>query len=120
MPSHADHDPAALARLDRLGGPGFATRIIDIFLRDGPRHVGDARAAADARDAKRLAYCAHAVVSSAANLGATEFAGLARGLEHQALAGTWDAIPASVEAFERAFGALRARLEAERAAREGT
>jgi len=30
-------DPAALTRLDKLGGPGFARRIIGIFLTEGPR-----------------------------------------------------------------------------------
>jgi len=42
MSDISELDPAALARLDGLGGPGFAKRIVGIFLAEGGQYDGTA------------------------------------------------------------------------------
>jgi HPt (histidine-containing phosphotransfer) domain-containing protein len=108
-----DLDPAALARLERLGGPPFVARILDLFLRDAPPKVAAMRAALDARDADAVAYWAHALVSSSGNLGATRMQALVRRIEQDALAGRWEPLPALVSELETVFTTARTGLAAE-------
>ena len=108
-------DPAALARLDHLGGPGFALRIIGIFLGEGPRRIADARDALDRRDGPALAHAVHALISSAGNVGATDLMALVREMERDAEAGRWDVLPARMTRLLTMFEAVRARLEQARA-----
>jgi HPt (histidine-containing phosphotransfer) domain-containing protein len=86
-------DPAALARLDKLGGHGFALRIIGIFLGEGPRRIADARDALDRRDGPALAHAVHALISSAGNVGATGLTALVRDMERDAELERWDVLP---------------------------
>ena len=108
-----DLDPAALSRLERLGGPPFVARILDLFLREAPPKVAALRAALDARDADAVAYWAHALMSSSGNLGATRMQELVRRVEHDALAGRWKPLPALVAELEAAFTTARTGLAAE-------
>jgi HPt (histidine-containing phosphotransfer) domain-containing protein len=108
-----DLDPAALTRLERLGGPPFVARILDLFLREAPPKVTALRAALDARDADAVAYWAHALVSSSGNLGATRMQELVRRIEQDALAGRWEPLPELVVELEAAFTIARAGLAAE-------
>jgi HPt (histidine-containing phosphotransfer) domain-containing protein len=108
-----DLDPAALTRLERLGGPPFVARILDLFLREAPPKVAALHAALDARDADALAYWAHALVSSSGNLGATRMQELVRRIEQDALAGRWEPLPELVVELETAFAIARAGLMAE-------
>jgi hypothetical protein len=64
MTNLSELDPGALERLDKLGGPGFAQRIINISLTE--------------RDGDALARAVHALISSAGNLGAAGLADYAR------------------------------------------
>jgi HPt (histidine-containing phosphotransfer) domain-containing protein len=109
----SDLDPAALARLERLGGPPFVARILDLFLREAPPKVAALRAALDARDADAVAYWAHALVSPSGNLGATRMQTLVRRIERDALAGRWEPLPALVAEMETAFTSARTGLSAE-------
>jgi HPt (histidine-containing phosphotransfer) domain-containing protein len=104
-------DPAALERLERLGGPEFVRRLIGIFLTEGPKRVAAAEAAFGSRDGAGLAYAAHSLISSAANVGATGLAQLARETERAAERGEWEALAAPVAALPGAFAAVRAELE---------
>ncbi len=112
LPADDALDPAALEKLERLGGPGFADRIVGIFLRDAPGHVARAEAALARRDGAELAYAAHALISTAANIGATGLEALVRQLERDAQAGAWDALPAQVARLAAAHASLAPRLAA--------
>jgi HPt (histidine-containing phosphotransfer) domain-containing protein len=104
-------DPAALTRLDGLGGPGFAKRIVGIFLAEYPRRLAHARDAIAKRDSGALADAAHAMISSAGNVGAIRLAEFARETEVVAESDRWDLLPGRVEQLEAAFDVIRARLE---------
>ena len=108
-------DQTALARLDQLGGPGFAVRIIGIFLGEGPRRIADARDALDRRDGSALAHAVHALISSAGNVGATGLTTLVRGMEEDAERERWDVLPERMARLLVTFEAVRARLEQVRA-----
>jgi HPt (histidine-containing phosphotransfer) domain-containing protein len=114
MSDISELDAAALSRLDTLGGPGFAKRIIGIFLAECPRRLADARAAIAKRDSNSLAHAAHAMISSAGNIGAIRLADFARETEVQAERGRWDLVPDRVERLAAAFEVIRTRLESER------
>ncbi len=114
MTDISEIDPAALTRLDRLGGPGFAQRIIGIFLAECPRRLADAREALARHDAEALAHAAHAIISSAGNIGAAGLAEFARVTEEVVEAGDWDSLPERIHRLETAFGRIRATLEIER------
>jgi HPt (histidine-containing phosphotransfer) domain-containing protein len=107
-------DLAVLDRLDGLGGPGFAARIIGIFLTEGPRRLQEAGTALAARDGPALAAAVHALISSAGNVGATGLAELAGAIELEAEAARWDILPARVETLAGTFERVRAWLETER------
>ncbi|HZW08213.1 MAG TPA: Hpt domain-containing protein [Phycisphaerales bacterium] len=107
-------DRTALDRLDRLGGPGFASRIIGIFLTEVPRRLDAAGEALAARDADVLANAVHSLISSAGNVGAPTLADLARAVEAEAEAARWDILPARLEELRRTADAVGRVLERER------
>jgi HPt (histidine-containing phosphotransfer) domain-containing protein len=113
-------DPGALARLDQLGGPGFALRIIGIFLTEGPRRIADARAALARRDGPELAHAVHALISSAGNVGATNLAELVREMEHDAEHARWEVLAGQMTDLEAAFASVVARLAEVRGTDAGT
>jgi HPt (histidine-containing phosphotransfer) domain-containing protein len=110
MTNLSELDPAALTRLDKLGGPGFAQRIIGIFLTEAPRRAADARRAAEARDGPALAHAVHALISSAGNLGATGLSDYARQLEREAELNRWDVLPERVDRLVEILEVIRSRL----------
>ncbi len=113
IPVSSDLDPAALSRLERLGGLPFVARILDLFLREAPPKVAALGAALDARDADAVAYWAHALVSTSGNLGATRMQELVRRIEQDALAARWESLPGLVAELEAAFSTARNGLAAE-------
>lgn len=108
-----DLDPAAITRLERLGGPPFVARMLDLFLRDAPPKVAALRAALDARDTDAVAYWAHGLISTSGNLGATRVWELVRQIEQAALAGRWEPLTSLVDDLEPAFATVQAGLAAE-------
>ncbi len=111
MTDPAPVDPAALARLDQLGGPGFARRIIGIFLAEGPRRVADARSALARRDGPALAHAVHALISSAGNVGAMDLAELVREMERDAEQADWAALERKMPALEASLARVAAHLD---------
>jgi HPt (histidine-containing phosphotransfer) domain-containing protein len=111
--SRTDVDPTALQRLDRLGGPEFVVRIIDIFLAESPRKLAATREALAAGDGAGVAYAAHSLVSSAANLGAGELCELARRVERDATGGRLDAIPPLLAELSAVYDRVHTHLQAE-------
>ena len=107
-------DVAVLARLRAdLGGDDDVMReLADAFLSQSPRLIEDARVAAAARAGDRLARAVHTLKSSAATLGATQLAHLARDLEADAMAGTVRDAPARVRALATEYASVEHELRA--------
>ncbi len=70
-----------LAMLRRVGGDKLIRDLIDLLLEGAPRKLEAARAALAAGDADRVGRVAHALTSSAGNLGAAELQQAACALE---------------------------------------
>jgi HPt (histidine-containing phosphotransfer) domain-containing protein len=64
-------DPAAIDRLRDFGGDKLLRGMIELFVKNAPKRVTDARAALDAADAPSLKAALHGLKSSAGQLGAT-------------------------------------------------
>lgn len=96
-----------LQALARAGNSQLLDRLQASFTRDTPLRLQALRAAVAARDAEAVAFNAHTLKGSAANLGATEMVATCVQIE----ASSPDAGPAELEALltELEQGALRAQ-----------
>jgi HPt (histidine-containing phosphotransfer) domain-containing protein len=63
-------DATALDRLREFGGDKLLRGMIELFVKNAPKKVTDARAALDASDAPSLKAALHGLKSSAGQLGA--------------------------------------------------
>jgi len=108
-------DPAALERLRKLGGNKFAGDMIDLFLSYGGKQVAEARAAWQAGHLAGVAGAAHALKSSAGNVGAGQVQKLAAQAEQAAKDASSEAAGAAVAALEQAFAETKPLLEAAKA-----
>lgn len=102
------------AHVEQLGsrfGAAFLVQLIDLFIDQGRERIAAAEAAAAAGDGKTVSAAAHALKSSAGNLGATSLGVLAADIERAGLgerdAGTLTQRVAGLRAaFENASTAL--------------
>ena len=108
-------DPAAIERLRKLGGDKFAGEMVDLFLSYGGKKVTEALAAWQAGNLAGVAEAAHALKSSAGNVGAELVRKLAAQAEQSAKNTLNDAVAADVTALEQAFTEVRPLLEAAKA-----
>ena len=104
-------DPAALERLQRLGGPAFVVKMISLFLSYTAEKIAEARAAQLAGDLAGVAKAAHPLKSSAANVGADHMQELARRLETLAGQGQGDGLASLVGELEQSYAAIKPELE---------
>lgn len=114
MSDSTDLDPAALERLQRLGGQKFTDKMIGLFLSYGSEKLIEARTAQQAGDLDAVEKAVHPIKSSAGNVGAVRMQQLAadaelRAREHQA-----DAVSGLIDELEAAFEAVQPLLNAER------
>jgi len=107
-------DPAGLKRLDRIGGPPFVRKMIDLFLEEAPERFTAARRGEQAGDLIAVAEAAHSLKSSAQNFGASRLSHIAENIELQARANTCENLPALLNELEGAYGTVKAWLESER------
>jgi HPt (histidine-containing phosphotransfer) domain-containing protein len=105
-------DPSALERLRRIGGDRLVRAMVTSFIENGAARIDAARTAANAGDAAGVSDAAHALKSSAGNLGATTLQLTAQKVERESLEGG-ASIGALVEELGAAFD--EARVAAERA-----
>jgi HPt (histidine-containing phosphotransfer) domain-containing protein len=103
-------DRAAIERLLRIGGAALARRMIDLFLAEGPQKLRALEAAVEAGTIERVERGAHALKSSAGNLGALQVWRLAEALELEAMAGSVD--PESVRTLRDAWNATEVEVSA--------
>lgn len=101
-------DGVALDRLRRIGGADLVRRMVELYLAAGPGRVSSVRDGAAAGDTRAVERAAHAMKSSAGNLGAIRLQKMAEALEAAAAAGTID--PGLVERLGPAFDESAAAL----------
>lgn len=77
-------DPAALARLDRLGGERLVRRMVELFVELGEVRVAAAREGLASGDLDAVERAAHSLKSSAGNLGAGRLQAVAERVETRA------------------------------------
>ena len=105
--------------LDQIGarfGAPFVVQLIDLFIAQGRERIAAAEEAAAAGDAKAVAAMAHALKSSAGNLGALALGARAAEIERAASAGgTAASLAPMVGALSADFSGACAALAAVRA-----
>lgn len=104
-------DPAALQRLQRLGGDAFVGKMIDLFNSYVAEKVAEAHAAWAAGNCAGVANAAHPIKSSAGNVGAVQVQALAQQIEKLAKEGQLPALTTLLDELTVAFGAARTALE---------
>jgi signal transduction histidine kinase/ligand-binding sensor domain-containing protein/DNA-binding response OmpR family regulator/HPt (histidine-containing phosphotransfer) domain-containing protein len=70
-----------IERLQRPGAPDLLQRVVQIYLKETPRLIGELEAAAASGDFDRLRRSAHALKSSSAHIGAASLSLFAKELE---------------------------------------
>ena len=119
MSDPARRAPVDRARLDRLGarfGAAFVVQMIDLFLAQGAERIEAAERAAGEGDANAVTSAAHAVKSSAANLGAMELSARAASIENAGRSGATSAeLAPRVAELAGDFRNVRVALEAVKA-----
>jgi HPt (histidine-containing phosphotransfer) domain-containing protein len=109
-------DPAAVARLEAIGGTGLVRSLAALVREELPPRLQRLEEARAQRDAAALGPAAHALVSATGNFGAWSLAELARSVEQRAPAANWDVLDADVARLQ----ASGERFLAELAELEGT
>ena len=92
-------------------GEDFVMELAGDFLRDAAARMVRLRQALERGDGDGLAFEAHTLKSSAANMGALAFADLAKRFEVAGRNGDLAAVAGDVICFERQFAAVKASLE---------
>lgn len=93
-------DPAAMARLVRLGGADLARRVVTLYLELTPQRLAASASGISRGDAAAVELAAHTLRSSAANVGATAVASLALEVERLAGAGALGPVTPLFERLE--------------------
>ena len=113
-------DSAMLQELDRLGGGEFVTDLVEGFLEDAAKTLGELEEAAAAHDLMLFRAKAHAVCSGASNIGARRINELCRpwsGIRAVELA---ERGPAHLAQLAEELGRLRQHLARVRATHGGS
>ncbi len=112
-------DQQVIASLRELSGedePSLFAELVQLFLEDTPDRIHQLSEALEANDAHSLERAAHALKSSAANLGASTLSGLFREIESvgrsQQLERAAALIQESRQEYERVQHALQAEIAA--------
>jgi HPt (histidine-containing phosphotransfer) domain-containing protein len=87
-------DPAAVTRLQEMGGPALVRTLVRLVLEELPSRLACVEAAVKAHDPAELAPAAHSLISTTGNFGAFQVSELARRIELAAPAGDWRALGA--------------------------
>lgn len=112
-------DPAALERLNRIGGQEFLVEMLELFLEHAPQRLATAHEAFDTGDLETVYRAAHSLKSTAANVGAARLQALAAELEERAAAGDATSAGPLLEELNRRYERVRPELERERDRRQG-
>lgn len=104
-------DPAALERLERLGGRQLVDRMLALFIENAPVRIAAAGKAASDGDARGVERAAHSLRSMAANVGASELQMRAEHVETTLAAEQPLELEEAVAGLNRAFDEFRIFLD---------
>lgn len=104
-------DPAAMERLQRLGGRAFVVKMIDLFASYGGEKLAAANSALQAGNLNGIADAVHPIKSSAGNIGAKRVQALAQQIEQLARQSQGEALPQLLDELDAAFVAAKNELE---------
>ncbi len=119
MDTQALIDPAALEKLSKYGPPGFIEKLVVMFEQNAHKQMEQIHVALDANDGAQASFAAHAMKSSAGQVGALEAHRILSRIEahskegrldeaRQSLAGLDDILPSSIEQLRKLAGISRA------------
>lgn len=104
-------DTAAIAKLRQLGGEKFVGDMIALFFHYAPERLAAARAAEQAGDLQAVEKAAHALKSSAGQIGARQVQDLATQIEKLAVENQADAIRLLLPQLAEAITQVKPLLE---------
>jgi HPt (histidine-containing phosphotransfer) domain-containing protein len=112
-------DQGALANLLAMVGDdaAFVDELVDVYLADVPRQVGELSAALESADADALVRPAHTLKSTSQSLGGQHVADIAREIEQRGRSGSTDGVDALLAELDTALADLAAALGQARARR---
>ena len=114
MSDDADIDPTGLVRLDKIGGPDFVKRMIDLFLEEIPKRLAAAREGERSGDYAAIEKAAHEIKTSAYNFGASGLGFRAERLEVAMRSGCIENLSTMLDDFEQSYGPVKSWLEIQR------
>jgi HPt (histidine-containing phosphotransfer) domain-containing protein len=114
MSDYTGVDPRGLARLQKIGGPLFVRKMIDLFLEEAPDRLAAARRGEQAGDLVAVGDAAHSLKSSAQNFGAGRLSRIAGDIELRARANGCENLSTLLGEMEAAYSTAKAWLESER------
>jgi HPt (histidine-containing phosphotransfer) domain-containing protein len=118
MSDYTGIDPTGLERLNRMGGPVFVRKMIDLFLNEAPDRLAAARKGEEAGDLVAVEEATHSLKSSALNFGASHLSNIAERIELRARANNSENLATLLNDLEEAYRNARVWLERERNALE--
>ncbi|HEY2807011.1 MAG TPA: Hpt domain-containing protein [Gemmatimonadales bacterium] len=110
MTQQSEIDQDALQRLSALGGEKLVHRIVGLFASFGVARVEDAERGFAEGDFAAVAAAAHALRSSAGNVGALKLLAVATELEHTARARRGDVVKDLVSQLRQCYDTARLQL----------
>jgi HPt (histidine-containing phosphotransfer) domain-containing protein len=103
MPAEAVLNPMVLDGIRKVGGEALLDRLVDCFLSYGPDRYRQLTVAIRGQDWSGVEKHAHALRSSAGNVGARELLALLSEIEVSAGQGRTEVIPRVVENLEERY-----------------
>jgi len=107
-------DPQALARLNKIGGPDFVRKMINLFLEEAPKRLSAARNGERAGNLKAIADAAHSLKSSAGNFGADRLALTSEKIELLTRSNSSENLSSLLNDLDQEFAEIKAWLESQR------
>jgi HPt (histidine-containing phosphotransfer) domain-containing protein len=104
-------DMTVYDELKETTGSDFVDELVETYLDDAPRLLGELDAALEAQDAETFRRAAHSLKSSSATFGASRLSDLARQLEMFAKDQKLSEAASMLPAVEEAFHAVEAELK---------
>ena len=109
--SNKQIDLATFEELKRMSGADFIDELIDTFLEDVPKLMGELQSALQAGNAEAFRRAAHSLKSNAATFGAAHLSEQARELEMLGKEGRLKATGDRIGALESSFEAVSRELK---------